>query len=131
MIDLQRHVPQTSTVFTALASLAVCWFIWSAGGWIVAGDFKQVILTGIAFAVICVAGMIISNWRSGVYLFLIWLLVEDMVRKYMGNNMGIYFAKDVMVGITYLAFLKTSRQNVSFLPPAVKYALGLFFLLGV
>jgi hypothetical protein len=131
MITLQRRIPQGSTMSTAVFCLAVLWFIWSAGGWIVAGDFKQVILAGIAFVIVCVAGMIISDWRRGVYLFFIWLVFEDMVRKYMGNNMAIYFAKDALVGITYLVFMRTSRQRISFLPPALKVALGLFFLLGV
>jgi hypothetical protein len=71
-----------------------------------------------------------SDWRNGLYLFLIWLLIEDLVRKYMGNNMAIYFAKDALVGITYLVFAKSSRIRVSFLPPALRFALALFVLLG-
>ena len=30
----------------------------------------------------------------GVYLFLAWLLVEDLPRKFLGNDMRLYFAKD-------------------------------------
>lgn len=131
MSDIQKHVPQTSKTFMALSFLAVLGFIWSVGGWIVAGNFKQVILAAIAFAVICIAGMIIRDWRSGVYLFFIWLLFEDIVRKYMGNNMAIYFAKDALVGITYLVFFNRSCQKVRFLSPIVKFSLGSFVLLGL
>jgi hypothetical protein len=88
-------------------------------------------LAGVAFAAIGVAGLIISDWRSGVYLFLVWLLFEDLVRKYMGNNMIVYFAKDALVGVTYLVFLKARRPRLSFLPPALRFTLGLFVLLGV
>jgi hypothetical protein len=118
-------------VLTALASLAILWFLWAAGASIAAGDFKQVFLGAVGFAVLCVAAMITGDWRNGVYLSLIWLLFEDLVRKYMGNNMTIYFAKDVLVGMTYLVFLKSARKRVSFLPSALKFTLGLFVLLGL
>src|SRR5437899_6647772 len=39
---------------------------------------------------------ILNNWRHGVYLFLAWLLFEDFARKFLGNNMAIYFAKDFL-----------------------------------
>jgi len=35
------------------------------------------------------------------------------------------------VGITYLAFLRVARPKTGFLPPALKYALGLFVLFGL
>jgi hypothetical protein len=87
------------------------------------------ILVGVGFVVLCVTGLIISDWRSGVYLFLVWLLFEDLVRKYAGNNMTVYFAKDALVGVTYLAFMKAARPRVTFLPPALRLTLGLFVLL--
>jgi len=131
MIASQTTNIQGRGIVTALASLGVLWFLWSAGASIAAGDFKQIILAAVAFVVICLAGLIVSDWRSGIYLFLIWLLCEDLVRKYMGNYMGIYFAKDVMVGIAYLAFLRGATPRTKFLPPALKCALGLFVLFGL
>src|ERR1700733_233717 len=100
-----------------VAVLCAVGILWGAGTSIAGGDYKQMIMAAIAFVVICIAGLIISDWRSGVYLFLVWLLFEDLVRKYMGNNMLIYFTKDALVGVTYLVFVKATRPRVSFLPP--------------
>jgi hypothetical protein len=131
MITLPKRIPQTSKISLVVFYLAIFWFVWSACSWIVAGNFKQVILAAVIFVVACVAGKIINDWRSGVYLFIIWLLFEDTVRKYMGNNMTIYFAKDALIGITYLVFIVAPRKRITFLPPVLRVAIGLFFLLGV
>ena len=65
-------------------------------------------MTGLAYAGLCFAGgaivvAILNNWRNGVYFFLSWLLFEDFVRKFLGNNMVIYFAKDFFALIVYMA----------------------------
>ena len=65
--------------------------------------------------------VVINSWRSGLYFFLAWLLFEDLARKFLGNNMAIYFAKDTLLLIVYLSFLAAYRrkdQNVqTFRPP--------------
>jgi hypothetical protein len=131
MTALSKPFIDGPLVLKALASLAVVWLLSLGAAWIAAGDFKQIAITGIVFVVVCVAATIVRDWRSGIYLFLIWLLFEDMVRKYMGNNMTIYFAKDFLAAIVYVTFLKSSRSKLSFLPPILKIALGLFVLFGI
>ncbi len=81
-------------------------------------------MTGLAYAAMCIAGgavvvAILNNWRNGVYLFLSWLLFEDFARKFLGNNMAIYFAKDFMVLIVYLSFFAAFRRKevTIFRPP--------------
>jgi hypothetical protein len=84
-------------------------------------------------AIILGLGKATGDWRGGIYLFFAWLLCEDLVRKYLGNSMYVYFGKDVLIGITYLAFLMAClRGEVKerFRPP-FKYALGMFVLLGL
>jgi len=56
---------------------------------------------------------VLSNWRNGLYFFLIWLLFEDFARKYLGNNMAIYFAKDVLAAAVYLSFFLAYRERRS------------------
>jgi len=56
---------------------------------------------------------IFNNWRNGLYFFLAWLLFEDLARKFLGNNMAIYFAKDVIVGVIYIAFFIAHRRSGS------------------
>ena len=62
---------------------------------------------------------ILNNWRNGVYFFLSWLLFEDFARKFLGNNMAIYFAKDFLVLVVFISFLAALRRKevTSFRPP--------------
>ncbi len=64
---------------------------------------------------VCVAGAfvlaILRNWRHGIYCLIAWLLFEDFVRKYAGNNMAIYFAKDILTAVVYLSFFLAYRRR--------------------
>ncbi len=117
---------------TLLFYLGLAGAVWLVRGWILAGNYKTVILVPLSLALLGIAGLITGDWRKGLYAFLAWLLFEDMIRKYMGNNMAIYFAKDALVGITYLSFLlaKTREKRIMFRAPFL-YPLGLFVGLGV
>jgi glycosyltransferase involved in cell wall biosynthesis len=61
-----------------------------------------------------------------------WLLFEDFARKYLGNNMAIYFAKDVLAAVVYLSFFLAYRRKevTSFRPPFLVPVL-LFVWFGV
>jgi hypothetical protein len=81
--------------------------------------------TGLGFIVIGIAGLavavrILNNWRDGLYIFFGWLFFEDFARKFLGNNMVIYFAKDVLVILVYISFYtarRNSNEKVRFRPP--------------
>ncbi len=66
-------------------------------------------------AMVCVAGTfvlaILRNWRNGVYFLFAWLLFEDFARKFLGNNMAIYFAKDILTAVVYLSFFLAYRRR--------------------
>jgi hypothetical protein len=71
-------------------------------------------INGLAYvALVLVVGTstiaMLNNWRNGLYFFIAWLLFEDLARKYLGNNMAIYFGKDFLVGIVYIAFFIAYR----------------------
>lgn len=102
----------------AIVSLGLC-AAWILGGWIGEGDTTSVIYTVLGLAVCAIAIAVVRDWRTGFYAFLVWLLFEDLFRKYMGNNMAIYFAKDLLVGITYLSFFVSVRAGKAqiFRPP--------------
>jgi hypothetical protein len=78
---------------------------------IVNEDVAGLAYIGIAFAIAAFVVAILHNWRSGIYLFLAWLLFEDLLRKFLGNNMAIYFAKDGLLLIVYLAFFIAYRRT--------------------
>jgi hypothetical protein len=89
-------------------------FIYAAdklADYVIGGDLNG--LAYVALLVIVGASTVamLNNWRSGLYLFLTWLLFEDLARKYLGNNMAIYFGKDFLVAIVYIAFFIAWRDK--------------------
>jgi hypothetical protein len=56
---------------------------------------------------------ILKDWRKGVYVFVAWIAVEDLIRKYFGNNMIIYFAKDFLALALYLSFFAARRSTLT------------------
>src|SRR5580704_6817457 len=64
-------------------------------------------LTSLTFAAVLLIGgavvvAILNDWRRGLYFLVAWLLFEDLVRKYLGNNMAIFFGKDVLAITIYV-----------------------------
>jgi len=105
---------------------------WELGGKIAANDMNSVAFVALASVAFIVAIKILRDWRLGFYSFLVWLLFEDLVRKYLGNNMAIYFAKDVLVGLTYIAlFLDIRRGRAATFRPPFRLFLYLFLWLGI
>ena len=92
---------------------------------------------GLAYvALLCLGAIfavaIINNWRTGVYCFLVWLLFEDLARKYLGNNMAIYFAKDALVALVYLSFfIAYRRKTVQTIRPPFLAPLLVFVWFGI
>lgn len=86
---------------------------------VLSGSFMGIAFVGVALIGLAVVIAIFNNWRNGVYLFLCWLLLEDFVRKFLGNNMAIYFAKDFLALLVFASFLATMRRKevTSFRPP--------------
>jgi len=71
---------------------------------------------------------ILKNWRAGVYCFVAWIAVEDLIRKYLGNNMIIYFAKDFLALVLYLSFFVARRSTLTkFYRPPFLIPLLVFF----
>jgi len=109
-------------------------------GAIAAYEFAQYVInddmTGLAYVSLCIAGgavvvAILHNWRNGVYFFLSWLLFEDFVRKFLGNNMAIYFGKDLLVLVVYISFfMAVRRKEVTIFRPPFLVPLLMFIWFG-
>lgn len=85
---------------------------------------------------LCIGGVfvvaILNNWRNGVYVFFTWLLFEDFARKFLGNNMVIYFAKDFLVVVLYVSFIVALRRKcVQTIRPPFLVPLLLFVWFGI
>jgi hypothetical protein len=78
---------------------------------ILGGDTNSLLYLGVFIVGAIGVVTVLNDWRKGVYLFVGWILFEDFVRKYLGNNMAIYFAKDVLVLLLYLSFFRARRAS--------------------
>lgn len=131
MIGSNTSALRSQPLISLAVLLSGLYAAWKLGHWISDENFQELIYSAVGLAVCVIAVTIARNWRSGFYLFLVWLLFEDLVRKYLGNNMTIYFAKDILVGLTYVALYLAIREGraKTFRPPFL-LVLSLFFWLG-
>lgn len=124
-----RGSPQARLAILGLVVLAT---IWELSTWIVAGSDRNLLLFGLSFVVVALVVHILNDWRSGALLFLLWLLFEDLARKYLGNSMTVYFAKDFLVAIAYLSFyVAKRRKEVQVFKPPFVALLTTFFGLAL
>ena len=123
---------QNQTLIGAGLFVFGLWFAYEIGRKIAVGDLNTLAFVTFGFAGCVVAVTILRNWRSGFYLFLAWLLFEDLVRKYMGNNMALFFGKDVLALLTYISLFAAVRagREKSFRPKFVLF-LAIFMWLGL
>jgi hypothetical protein len=108
------------------------WGAWTLGHVILAGNNDTLIFTALGCAALGIAMAILRDWRFGTFFFLGWLMFEDLIRKYMGNNIALFFGKDILAGLVYLALFVAIRDKKEklFKPPFLLF-LSLFFWLGV
>ena len=107
--------PLLALAFVLFAGYAA----YKAANFVIDDDLQGLTMVGLAFAAgACVVAML-NNWRNGLYFFLGWLLFEDLFRKFLGNNMLIYFAKDLLVLVVYASFYRAvrRRKEPTFRPP--------------
>jgi hypothetical protein len=92
--------------------LVILGLIWELATWIIAGSDQALIMFGLGIVVIAIVVHILNDWRAGVLVFLIWLLFEDLARKYLGNSMTVFFAKDFIVGVAYTSYYVARRKRL-------------------
>jgi hypothetical protein len=94
------------------------WVAWQLGSKIAVEDLRTLEYAALTIGGIAVAITTLRDWRKGFYVFFVWLLFEDLVRKFLGNNLAIYFGKDALVAIVYIAFfVEVRRGNVKLFNP--------------
>jgi hypothetical protein len=121
--------PNLRKLFIFLGSVVV--FIYGAyelAQYIIADDITGLAYIGLAVLVTVSMITVLGDWRTGTYIFFGWIFVEDLARKYLGNNMLIYFGKDILVGVVYVSFLISLRrkQIQVFKPP---FGMALYMLI--
>src|ERR1700681_4097243 len=118
------HSSGRNLVVVALITLAA----YEAAQLIVKDDPLTLYYAGLGVVGVSALLAILRNWRAGVYCFFAWIVVEDLVRKYLGNNMLVYFAKDFLAITLYLSFFMARRFTATKLyRPRFWGIFGLFF----
>lgn len=92
--------------------LVVLGLIWEMASWIISGSDQTLIMFGLGLVVLAIVIHIMNDWRSGVLFFLVWLLFEDLARKYLGNSMTVFFAKDFLIGVAYTSYYVAKRKRL-------------------
>ncbi len=109
--------------------LAVIFLGYKAAAAILAGDLNVLAFAALLFVGGAVVIAVFNDWRRGLYLLFAWILFEDFVRKYLGNNMVIFFAKDALAIILYLSFFRAKRAEKFRIP--FRIPLLLLFWVGL
>jgi len=104
---------------TLAAFIGVLFLAYEVAQLVLEGDISTLVMCGMAFVGLAVVVAILNDWRRGLYLLLGWILFEDLFRKYLGNNMAIFFTKDVLTIVLYIAFFAARRDHLikKFKPP--------------
>jgi len=105
---------------------------WQIGGVITGNDVRALIFAAAGLVGFFVIVTILRNWRTGCYLFLVWMLFEDLFRKFMGNGLVLFFGKDILAALVYISLFAAIRRGREkrFRPPFLLF-LSFFFLLGI
>ncbi|MGA9630138.1 MAG: hypothetical protein WBQ63_01815, partial [Candidatus Acidiferrales bacterium] len=131
---MNTRIPQirNQTLIGAGLFVFAIWAAWQAGNEVASDNIKILEFVALGFAVCAIGLAILRNWRTGFYFFLVWMLFEDMARKYMGNNLALFFGKDILLLLVYISFFRDVRlgRAKTFRPPFMLF-LSLFFWLGL
>ena len=105
---------------------------WTVSNWIIAGDTRTLLIAALGGAGLAMFIFVLKDWQNGIYCFIVWLVFEDLIRKFAGNGFAVFFAKDIIIGLTYLSMLVALRDRrlPTFKSPFF-VALGIFFAFGL
>ena len=104
---------------TLVAFIGVLCLAFVVAQLVLEGDVSTLVMAGLVFVGLAIVVAILNDWRRGVYLLLGWIVFEDLFRKYLGNNMAVFFAKDILALVLYISFFAAKRDRLvkSFRPP--------------
>ena len=103
------HINLRNILTVALIALAA----YECAGLIVEDNLHALYYAGLVILGLVALVVILKDWRKGIYAFVAWIAVEDLIRKYLGNDMIIYFAKDFLALVLYLSFFIARRSTLT------------------
>ena len=108
-----------SPALTLIAFLGVLCLAYEVAQLVLEDDIRILVMAALVFVGLAIVVAILNDWRRGAYLLLGWILFEDLFRKYLGNNMAVFFTKDILAIVLYISFFVSRRERVvkRFKPP--------------
>jgi hypothetical protein len=97
---------------TLVAFIGVLCLAYETAQLILEGDISTLVMAGTVFAGAAIVVAILNDWRRGLYMLFGWILFEDLFRKYLGNNMVVFFAKDALVIVVELASITPQWPSI-------------------
>jgi hypothetical protein len=119
--------PKVASFLFLLGSIFLAYEV---GQWVLGEGLRGFVVRLGMLIGIAVALAILVRWRWGILLFLSWLTLEDLIRKYSSGAMTVYFVKDAMLAVIYAAFFiaVARRQEKMFRPKFWVPLVALFFV---
>jgi hypothetical protein len=115
-----------------LLFLGLMGVVWTLANGMLTGSSDLLIYGGMAIAMLIIVVSTLNDWRVGFYLFIVWLLFEDLARKFLGNGTILFFGKDVVAGIIFLSLFRArASREISWFRPTFVVPLSLFFGLAL
>jgi hypothetical protein len=74
--------------------------------------------------------VLLRSWRSTLLLFLIWLMLEDLLRKLAGNAIATYFVKDVILLVLMSGFFMDRQVRGAWVAATGRARLALYALVA-
>lgn len=126
--QLVRWRPLRSSALIVLIAAAAAWLL---AGWIVAGSMRYLIFSAVLVSAVLIFFAIMQDWRRGLYLIVVWMVFEDLLRKFLGNATLLFFVKDAIAAMMYLSMFSAWHRRAlpAFRPKFLKWFV-LFMALG-
>ncbi|MHB8589529.1 MAG: hypothetical protein ACYDA0_11855 [Candidatus Dormibacteraceae bacterium] len=74
--------------------------------------------------------VLIRSWRVTLGVLLVWLVFEDLLRKMSGNDIRVYFIKDLIYVLLLIALLRDRRARGAWREATGRSRLPLYALMG-
>ena len=132
MFNTRIPTLRNQTLIGAGLFVLAIWAAWQTGNEVASENIRTLEFVALGFAACAMGVTTLRSWRTGFYFFLVWMLFEDLARKYTGNNLALFFGKDILLLLVYISFFRDVHlgRAKSFRPPFLLF-LSLFFWLGL
>lgn len=83
-----------------------------------------------AMVPLLLAPILLKRWQLSVAVLLVWLVVEDLVRKLAGNDIRVYFIKDLIFLLVLVSLVSSTEFRLAWEKATGKQRFALYALLA-